>query len=232
MRIPEQGDFIDIHTHNAKSADGVFAIDVLMVHEERLPTDSQGIVYCAGIHPWFLNESNQRTLVQKVVELIIDPRIIAVGEAGFDKIKGPALEIQRIVFEKQIEISESARKPVIIHCVRAWDELLMQHKKLRPEMPWLIHGFRGNKELALQLINKGMFLSFWFDYILKPESSELIRNMPSDRIFLETDGADINIRDIYNKVSEDFGISINELKIRILKNYKEFFRNDRLAATY
>ncbi len=223
MRVPGQGDFIDIHAHGAKPAEGVFAIDVLMVHEERLPVDSPRIVYCAGIHPWYLNESNHRALVQKVADLVADPLVIAVGEAGFDKIRGPGLEIQRIVFEKQITISESGRKPVIIHCVRAWDELLMQHKKLCPQMPWLIHGFRGNKELALQLINKGMYLSFWFDFILRPESSDLVRSLPAERIFLETDGADIDIRDIYNKVSADLNLNVEALKEQIFKNYISYF---------
>jgi TatD DNase family protein len=223
MRIPEPGDFIDIHTHEAKYAEGIFAIDVLMVHEERIPGDTPGIAYSAGIHPWFLDESNRRALIQKVEELVTHPAVILVGEAGFDKIKGPALEIQRMVFEEQVAISETRTMPVIIHCVRAWDELLMEHKKLKPRMPWLVHGFRGNRELAMQLINKGMYISFWFDFVLKPESSELIRSLPSDRIFLETDGAEVDIRDIYNKISLDLELNLNELKELILRNFNFFF---------
>ncbi len=223
MRIPEPGDFIDIHTHEAKPTVGIFAVDVLMVHENRNPSDTPGIAYCAGIHPWFLDESNRQLLIQKVAELTQHPVVIAVGEAGFDKIKGPVLEIQRMVFEEQIAISEGSRMPVIIHCVKAWDELLMEHKKLNPRMPWLVHGFRGNKDLAMQLIKKGMYMSFWFDFILRPESSELIRSIPSDRIFLETDGSDVDIRDIYNKVSADLGITVEELKNIIYSNYRNLF---------
>ena len=68
-------------------------------------------------------------------------------------------------------------------------------------MPWLIHGFRGNVELAKQLLSKGMYLSFWFDFIIRPESSKLVRSLPKERIFLETDGADVDIRTIYEKVA-------------------------------
>jgi len=224
MKIPEPGDYIDIHTHEAKSNPGVFAVDILMVHEERVPADLPGIAYCAGIHPWFLNETNHPLLIKKVGELITHQSMIAVGEAGFDKLRGPSLEIQRIAFEEQTAISEKNRMPLVIHCVRAWDELLMEHKKLRPAMPWLVHGFRGSKDLALQLIKKGMYISFWFDFILRPESSELVRNLPSDRIFLETDGADVDIRDIYNKVSQDIGITVDELKGIIFSNYRDFFK--------
>jgi TatD DNase family protein len=90
-------------------------------------------------------------------------------------------------------------------------------------MPWLVHGFRGKPELGMQLISKGIYLSFWFDYILTPESALLIKNLPMDRIFLETDGAEIDIRDIYNKVSEDLGTGVDELIKQIFKNYMKFF---------
>ena len=100
------------------------------------------------------------------------------------------------------------KKPLVIHCVKAWDELLASHRNLKPETPWLVHGFRGKKELALQqLLSKGMYLSFWFDFVLRPESAELLRFLPKERIFLETDGADVDIKDIYNKVANDLGIT-------------------------
>jgi len=223
MKVPEPGDFIDIHTHEAKPVKGIFALDVCMVHEERAPVDIPGIVCSAGIHPWFLTEANKTVLLDRLNEFLTYPSIVAVGEAGFDKIKGPSLEIQRIVFEKQVELSESKEMPLVIHCVRAWDELLMEHKKLKPHMPWLVHGFRGSKDLAVQLINKGMYISFWFDFIVRPESSDLVRNLPYDRIFLETDGADADIRDIYNKVSVDLSLEIEALKKQIRANYFTFF---------
>jgi TatD DNase family protein len=122
-----------------------------------------------------------------------------------------------------VVISEEIRKPLYIHCVRAWDELLPAHKKLRPKMPWLIHGFRGNRELAMQLLSKGMYLSFWFDFIIRPESSKLVRSLPKERIFLETDGADVDIRAIYDKVAADLGLQVDELKKVLLRNFTEFF---------
>jgi Tat protein secretion system quality control protein TatD with DNase activity len=68
-----------------------------------------------------------------------------------------------------------------------------------------------------------MYLSFWFDFIMKPESAQLIRSLPKDRIFLETDGADVDIREIYNKVSGDLEITTDELKTIILSNFNVFF---------
>lgn len=94
-------------------------------------------------------------------------------------------------------------------------------------MPWLIHGFRGSVELAGQLLSKGMFLSFWFDFVLRPESSNLLRSLPSERIFLETDGADVGISIIYEKVADDLNMEVDELKSLILKNYYTLFSIDQ-----
>lgn len=223
MNLPQAGDYIDIHTHDAKPASGIFIIDSLMAHEGRLPDSLPGIAYTFGIHPWFLNEKNHKQQINSVENSVGHNNVIAIGEAGFDRLRGPSPELQLKAFEEQIVIADAHRKPVIIHCVRAWEELLSVHKKLKPKTPWLIHGFRGNTELASQLLLKGMYLSFWFEFALRPESSKLLLNLPKSRIFLETDGAEVDIRVIYEKVAGDMNISVEELQSIILGNFKEFF---------
>ena len=223
MHRPRPGDYIDIHIHSGTPASGIFILESLMAHEEKFPSDIPGIAFTYGIHPWFLNEENHKHLLTSVQKSAGLPEVIAIGEAGFDRLRGPAMKLQHLAFEEQIKISEELRKPVVIHCVRAWDELLSVQKKLRPKMPWLVHGFRGNVVLADQLLSKGMYLSFWFDFALRPESGELLRHLPTDRIFLETDGADVDIRTIYNKVAADLEISVDELKAKILINFNDFF---------
>jgi TatD DNase family protein len=223
MKIPDKDDYIDIHTHSAVAAPGIFSVETLMAHEKRVPENIQGICFTFGIHPWHLNEANHKDQTDRLLKTVTDPLVIAVGEAGFDRLKGPPAELQREVFEEQVRIAEQIRKPMVIHCVRAWDDLLQEHKRLKPEMPWLVHGFRGKPDLALQLISKGMYLSFWFDFMMKPGSSGLIKSLPKDRIFLETDGAEVNIKDLYNKVSADLGIEVIELKRQIFSNFRGFF---------
>lgn len=223
MRHPLPGDYIDIHTHGSGDISGVYAIENLMAHEDRTPGDIPSIPCTFGIHPWHLSDVTAGQLTSKVQSIALSPNLVAIGEAGFDKLRGPAMETQSRAFEAQVMISEEIRKPLFIHCVRAWDELLPAHKKLKPKMPWLIHGFRGNIELAQQLLSKGMYLSFWFDFVIKPESSKLLRNMPEERIFLETDGADVDIRIIYKKVAADLDMEVDELKDTILENYFRFF---------
>jgi TatD DNase family protein len=228
MNFPLPGDYIDIHNHDASSAEGVFILDNLMAHEGILPVDTDGRIFSLGIHPWFLNEDNHDQLIDFVKFNSLNPAIAAIGEAGFDKIRGPSKELQHRTFAEQAVISEETRKPLVVHCVRAWDELMAAHKKLKPEMPWLIHGFRGKKELAMQLISRNMYISFWFDFIIHPEASVLVRSLPVERIFLETDGSGADIREIYRKVADDLGMTTDTLKDLIIKNFKELFKGKSL----
>jgi len=224
MNIPGNYDYIDVHTHDSNpKGPEIFSLESLLAHEDKSPEPKQGLLYTYGIHPWYLTEENHDQLISRVMATADDPLVIAIGEAGFDRIRGPSPDIQRKTFEEQVSVAEEYKKPVIIHCVRAWDELVSSHKRLKPAMPWLVHGYRGKPDLALQLISKGMYISFWFDFILRPESAGLIRSLPKERIFLETDGAGVDIRDIYNKVSADLEITVDELKSVISKNFNEFF---------
>ena len=222
MNFPQQGDYIDIHNHDSSQGEGVFNLDILMAHEGKLPAKRSGVAYSIGIHPWFLNETNHDQLLDFVCQNAADKAIAAIGEAGFDKLRGPAMDLQQRTFSEQAVLSEETGKPMVIHCVKAWDELMAAHRKIRPKLPWLIHGFRGKKELALQLIARNMYISFWFDFIIRPEASALVRSLPVDRIFLETDGSGADIKDIYRKVAGDLGISIEKLKEIIYSNFIEF----------
>jgi len=223
MKYPLPGDYIDIHTHDSVRNMTVFAIENLMAHEYRTPGEIPEQPCTYGIHPWHLTGETIESLTSNVQSVASSPNVVAIGEAGFDKLRGPDLKIQARAFEAQVIISEEIRKPLFIHCVRAWDELLTAHKRFRPGMPWLIHGFRGKLELAKQLLSKGMYLSFWFAFIMRPESAKLLRSLPKDRIFLETDGADVDIGTIYSKVAIDLDMSVDELKKGMQGNFKEFF---------
>jgi TatD DNase family protein len=223
MKLPHPDDLIDIHTHKVISVQGIFPVENLMAHENIDPSGISAGAFTAGIHPWYLNENNREQLLDYIRDVSSNPDLIALGEAGFDKLRGPDMEIQRVTFEEQVRISCEKNKPIFIHCVRAWNELLLVHKKLRPSTTWIVHGFRGKKELASQLLAKGMYISLWFDYALRPESADIIRFLPKGRLFLETDGADISIIDIYKKVAGDLQITVEILKSIIFSNFIELF---------
>jgi len=223
MNLPEYDDYIDIHDHGGSSSDNCFAVENLMAHEDRIPDLMPGITYSYGIHPWYLNSENYDEQIERVIKYADHPNVVAVGEAGFDRLRGPSPALQRKAFEEQAEIAGQMSKPLFIHCVRAWDELLRENKRLKPDKPWIVHGFRGKVELAMQLLSRGMYISFWFDFILRPESSSLVRNLPVDRIFLETDGSGIEISELYKKVADDLEMEVTVLKEQIRSNYENLF---------
>lgn len=223
MNHPQKGDYIDIHVHDGKAAGGVFILDTLMAHEYKMPAKCEGVAYTYGIHHWFLHEDNYIFQLEKVRLFTRSNDVIAIGEAGFDKLRGPSVELQRKVFREQVSISEELEKPLIIHCVRSWEEILGEHKVLKPKMPWMIHGFRGKIPLAGQLLSKGFYLSLWFEYVLRPDSAPLLKAIDRERVFLETDGAPVDIKEIYRKAANGMGIDVEELKTMIYNNYNRFF---------
>lgn len=227
MRCPLPDEYIDIHTHNSSVADGIFAIENIMAHEDRSPGNFEGRLCTYGIHPWHLTEQNAGSLIESVLRFSSEDNVIAIGEAGFDKLRGPAMELQRATFEKQAIISEERNKPMFIHCVRAWDELFQVMKRIKPRMPWMVHGFRSHPMMADQLVAKGLYLSFWVEFVIRPESSVLLRSVPRERIFLETDGAPVAIADIYGKAAADLDLNISELRQLIAGNFDKFFNTCR-----
>jgi len=88
MYLPLPGDYIDIHVHGGSPASGVFILESLMAHEEKSPV---ALCRCC-IHlrdtSMVLNEGNHRQLLISVANSVINPEIIAIGEAGFDRLRG------------------------------------------------------------------------------------------------------------------------------------------------
>jgi len=216
--------FIDIHTHSLINNEGTLAIVNLYPENNKLLDQSQG-PFSMGLHPWYIDNDFERNI--KIIEkLAFNPKIMAIGEAGLDKAVDIDFELQKIVFVRQIKISEKHAKPLIIHCVRAWSELLSLRKKIRPAAPWIVHGFNKNLSLANQLVQHGFCLSFGKALCSGiPALSEAFINTPLDGIFLETDDSDIKINDIYQTAAKLKKVSIKEMKSQIEKNYRQTFNS-------
>lgn len=174
---------LDIHTHVLPQEPGsaLVCIGCGPVPDGAL---GQGHWFSAGLHPWDVTEDFDSQL--DILEtLLANPQVPAVGECGFDALKGPSHELQEQAFIRQIELSEHYAKPMILHVVRDFDSVIRLRRTLKPEQPWLIHGFRGGPEQMNQLYSHGILVSFGLKH--NPES---LRQVPSDRLFLETDGHD------------------------------------------
>jgi len=213
---------IDFHTHQTP-ADTVTSVRSLLISEVEKITPHD--LFTVGIHPWYSEDIDIDSQLLLLQDLIKKNNVVAIGEIGLDKHRGAPIEKQIEIFEKQITIAEKAQKPVIIHCVRAWVELQESRKRLKPSMPWAIHGFRGQSELAKQLLSSGLYLSFGPETLNASEGlQEAIRTVPLDRIFIETDDADVSLKYLYTTVSKIKSVTFRDLDEQINYNFAEFFK--------
>ena len=152
---------LDFHTHNllAPMPAIINMPRSWLLHPEQACLRPEA-TYSVGVHPWWTNDSELKQLMQGLNAWAAHPQVVAIGECGFDRLQGAEVEMQRAVFETHVQLSEQLSKPLTIHCVRAFDELLAVKKQLRPQQQWTIHGFRGKAPLAQQLLKGGMHLSF------------------------------------------------------------------------
>jgi TatD DNase family protein len=215
-------DFYDVHTHDAPlSADEgeeshPSIMNVYPLGFEDVKDTALNCYFSCGVHPWY--SENAEPQLNFLEEIAGDHRIIALGEAGYDKLKGPGLSVQRVVFERQIELSEQLRKPLIIHCVKAWDELFASKKKFNPVQPWILHGYRGNRELTQKLSAHGFLFS-----VSEKFSRDFVREIPLDALFCETDIWDLTIEEVYADVAEAIETPTEELAAQIKKNVARVF---------
>ena len=207
-------DFFNIHTHVSVHPES----EILSLAPEELSTDNRSFYASVGIHPWTLTEENADIQWKALCESIKDKRIVAIGECGLDKLKGPSMELQTAVFKQEAALAEDSSLPLIIHCVKAFNELIQLKKEISPRQSWIIHGVRGKLPLALDCIRHGFYLSIGSHF-----QENTLKTIPLDRLFIETDESEESIGSIYQRIAETKGISQQELLEAINKNVREVF---------
>lgn len=212
--------FIDIHTHLPEIPGKTVTVKNLFPGEA-IPVFSGRNFYSVGLHPWKIGtekEDNERMLMMEdALEL---DHVIFVGECGLDKLAEAPPDEQLRAFKAQAFMAEEYQKPLIIHCVRAWNEVVELHKKNKPTVPWIFHGYNGSLELTQQLLNKNFLFSF--GKILLNENAKAIesfKRLPVEKIFLETDEFDGTIGEIYTRAAGLKNIAVEKLKLAVWENF-------------
>ena len=202
---------LDIHTHHAPPQPlGIVSASP----QEFRPLEGQ--MYSIGLHPWDVWDEptpEQWSRLEKLAEL---PQVVAIGECGIDKLRGAPLFLQMIVFHRHILISEKVGKPLIIHNVKAHDQIVGLRKQLHPKQCWVVHGFRGKPTVAKMLTDAGIYLSFG-EYF----NADTLVEMPTEMILAETDESPRTIQQIIASLSASIGYDITE---RIAMNTSNFLR--------
>lgn len=171
---------IDIHSHHKSPS----AIYNLKPGELPLPGQPSSV----GVHPWYISE----TKIEDIISISTRPEVIAIGECGLDRNIAVPLNEQEEIFRFHISLSEELRKPLIIHCVRCFPELLKIHKEIMPSMSWIVHGYRNNIQIARQLLQAGIYYSLGEKF-----NEQVLQVTPQKNILPETD----EYSDIYHIIS-------------------------------
>ena len=185
---------VDIHTHRPTEAVTIRAV---------------------GLHPWHAGHalpSEEEFLAAE-----------AVGEIGLDKACEVDFEEQQAAFIAQLGIAERLEKPVVIHCVRAFNEV-MQCLRGRKLSAVVFHGFIGSKEQAEKALKQGYYLSFGARTARSPKTIEALRATPLHRLFVETDDDPTPLETIYAAIASLRGVSVEELQRATRENHLRLFR--------
>jgi len=201
-----------------------------------------------GYHPWYVKERSpdwQRELVK-----FLDEVPSAIGEIGLDRwIENYDTPQQEEVFIWQLRLAAERKLPVSIHCLKAWGRLLeILQNEPRPKCGLVLHSFGGPKEMIPALAELGAYFSFpgYFAHERKLKQREAFREVPPDRLLIETDAPDqllpdnlsnysitdsngkalnhpANLAAVYRFVAEFLGKPLEELGQEVEKNFLRVF---------
>jgi TatD DNase family protein len=149
---------------------------------------------------------------------------LAIGEIGLDKNLSISLDKQIQNFIKQVFISEKYKLPIILHCVKSWNEISRIRKELNPKQPWIFHGFRKTN-LVNDVLNSGLSISIGTAVLWDKKLQDCIQSIPIERLFLETDDDEKHtIKEVYQKLALIKNISLQTLEKQLIINTKNTFQ--------
>jgi TatD DNase family protein len=210
-----------------------------------------GIYAAVGLHPTHIKgtfeeglwSESERELEEfdkkKYKKLLQNDKVVAVGEVGLDyydkSITDQAKTKQREVLEAQLGLAKETNKSVIIHCRKAYDdliEILENHTNIRA----VVHSFEGRKSQAQKLVGMGFYLGFngMITYVSGLE--KIVASVPLDKILIETDSPFLTpepyrgqrnepmyVKYIAEKIAEIKQAKIDQVAYQTTQNAKKLF---------
>jgi TatD DNase family protein len=215
--------YIDFHTHQKASPDeNVISIYSHFELEED-PLVSAPHFFCAGAHPWFLPEDIEK-LFERLAYLSKKERFIAIGEIGLDRLKGGEIQTQMFFLKSQIDFALSVDSPAIIfHCVRSFDLFFQVLKNTKYQGALVFHDYNGNEQITDTLLeNPSVYFSLG-SMVMRQNQGQLLKRIPKERIFFETDDHPYSVKTIYHTYSKLTGTPVEVLKEQIISNFNLIF---------
>lgn len=186
-------------------------------------TAGTSVACSVGLHPWYLQSHvSDFKEVQKAASL---PNVLAIGECGLDKVCDTDWNLQLAVFAQHIVLANELQKPLIIHCVRAYDEVLQLLENKKVSVPVIFHGFNKKQAIADKIIAGGYYLSFGASLLQSNvQVPDVFRSIQEDRYFLETDNSGSAITEIYQSAAEIRNTSADTIILQVQQNFKNVFK--------
>lgn len=217
-------DYIDIHAHNKEEEKGVIRFINLFPDQLNNFIISGQHYFTLGIHPWYVKEYSLKEDIELIKTYCEHKNCRAIGEMGLDRITDFPLDKQTEIFHKQLKIAEMIKKPAIIHCVKAFPELISIKKSRESKIPWIIHGYNNNSKIAQDLLSHNCYISFGYHLMVDNSNAQkVLEKIPVNMFLLESDDKKITIQDIYKAAAEIKKIDINKLKEIVFYNYSNIF---------
>ncbi len=211
--------YFNLHTH--RSSGEVNVVELVNQYPDEF--DVSAGYFSIGIHPWRISGERLDADLEMIESKLSDKKCLAVGECGLDKRIETPIDVQIPVFKAQLDLAVKYRKPVVLHCVAAYQEAIEIKKEFGISVPMIIHGFSKNEQVAKQLLDAGFYLSFGKYLLRNPELENVFKLVPDDRFFLETDMIDETIQEVYSLAARYKDKSIEQLKYTINKNVNAAF---------
>ena len=217
--------FVDIHTHSSRREQNTVTVQNIFPGEGFGAFTGRNF-YSVGLHPWHIASGKENNEALQLVEEALEfDHVIFVGEAGLDKIVNKDFAEQKRIFEAQAFMAEEYQYPLVIHCVKAYNEVMEFRNKMKPAMPWILHGYTGGFELTQQLNKPGILFSFG-DILFNSNAKAIdsFKYLPLEKILFETDEMEKEVRLVYEKGAELKELPLEELKTAVWKNFNRIER--------
>ncbi len=222
--------YVNIHTHYSNNICNKEFVEIQNIDIDNVVNVDVSHFYSIGIHPWKSQQTtdNGQQTLSKLTQQLSDlstQQLKAIGECGLDRACDVDFELQKKVFIEQIKLSERIAKPLIIHAVRSYPDIISIRKETKAKQTWIIHGFQGNEQSVEQLLkHNGICLSLG-DVLFKNETKtkQLLKIIPLDKLFFETDIAERNIKEVYEKAASLSGVEMDKLRNDIFNNFVKIF---------
>ena len=222
--------YLDHHTHisgmPSKAAEimRIYSMDAVHIEDlKHIPNlRSLGHGFTIGLHPM----SYHGMSFDLVSTIISEHRehILGIGECGLDTRLDIPRKEQIELFIKHAELAMDMHLPLIIHCVRSHDDIVLLHRTLKPSNPWIMHGFNRTEQIANSLLDQGILLSIGKELLdHRHPISSFFRKIAEYPFFLETDGKDIAIQSLYQRASELLDMSIEEISTLLIQHARQVY---------